>query len=104
MEDVLKATEVPASNEVQCGWAANHTLEGAQQLAKGVFSRTGELVNRLCFKSILKAVSHTKHFSVVYSFFVLLRRKNLLNTLVTVIYYSYYNIFCNFLLFTRLYK
>ena len=34
MEDVLKATEVPASNEVQCGWAANHTLEGAQQLAR----------------------------------------------------------------------
>ena len=47
MEDVLKATEVPASNEVQCGWAANHTLEGAQQLARS-FSRTGELVNRLC--------------------------------------------------------
>jgi len=29
MKDVLQATEVPASNEVQCGWAANHTLEGA---------------------------------------------------------------------------
>lgn len=33
MKDVLVATEVPASNEVQCGWAASHTLEGAQQLA-----------------------------------------------------------------------
>ncbi len=31
MKDVLQATEVPASNEVQCGWAANHTLEGAQK-------------------------------------------------------------------------
>ena len=34
MKDVLQATEVPASNEVQCGWAANHTLEGAQKLAQ----------------------------------------------------------------------
>ena len=33
-KDVLQATEVPASNEVQCGWAANHTLEGAQKLAQ----------------------------------------------------------------------
>src|SRR5690625_1424405 len=29
LKDVLEADEVPASNEVQCGWAANHDLEGA---------------------------------------------------------------------------
>lgn len=34
LEDVLQATEVPACNEVQCGWAANHSLEGAQEIAK----------------------------------------------------------------------
>ena len=34
LEDVLVATEVPAANEVQCGWGANHTLEGAQDAAR----------------------------------------------------------------------
>lgn len=34
LEDVLQATEVPAANEVQCGWGANHTLEGAQAAAR----------------------------------------------------------------------
>ncbi|WP_163537178.1 S-ribosylhomocysteine lyase [Gracilibacillus sp. YIM 98692] len=33
LQDVLEATEVPACNEVQCGWAANHSLEGAKQIA-----------------------------------------------------------------------
>lgn len=28
--DVLEAREVPAANEVQCGWGANHSLEAAQ--------------------------------------------------------------------------
>jgi S-ribosylhomocysteine lyase len=28
--DILEATEVPAANETQCGWGANHSLEGAQ--------------------------------------------------------------------------
>ena len=31
---MLEATEVPACNEVQCGWAASHSLEGAKALAK----------------------------------------------------------------------
>jgi len=31
--DVTHATEVPAANEVQCGWAASHTLTGAQDAA-----------------------------------------------------------------------
>ncbi len=34
LDDVLGATEVPAANEVQCGWGANHTLEGAQDVAR----------------------------------------------------------------------
>ncbi|WP_026460676.1 S-ribosylhomocysteine lyase [Schaalia suimastitidis] len=29
-EDILTATEVPAANEIQCGWGANHSLEDAQ--------------------------------------------------------------------------
>lgn len=29
-EDVLAATDVPAANEIQCGWGANHSLEAAQ--------------------------------------------------------------------------
>ena len=34
LNDILNATEVPAANEVQCGWGANHTLEGAQAAAR----------------------------------------------------------------------
>ncbi len=34
LQDVLAATEVPACNEVQCGWAASHSLEGAQKIAR----------------------------------------------------------------------
>jgi len=34
LEDITVATEVPAANEVQCGWGANHTLEGAQDAAR----------------------------------------------------------------------
>lgn len=30
MQDLLDADEVPAANEVQCGWGANHSLEEAQ--------------------------------------------------------------------------
>ncbi|WEG14106.1 S-ribosylhomocysteine lyase [Pullulanibacillus sp. KACC 23026] len=33
LNDVLEATEVPACNPVQCGWAANHSLEGAKAIA-----------------------------------------------------------------------
>lgn len=39
LQDVLQATEVPACNEVQCGWAANHSLEGAQQLATDMLAK-----------------------------------------------------------------
>ena len=34
LRDVAAATEVPAANEVQCGWGANHTLEGARAAAE----------------------------------------------------------------------
>ena len=34
IRDVLAATSVPACNEVQCGWAASHSLEGAHALAQ----------------------------------------------------------------------
>lgn len=39
---VLEATEVPACNVVQCGWAENHSLEGAKQLAKEMLSKKDE--------------------------------------------------------------
>ena len=42
LEDVLKATEVPACNEVQCGWAANHSLEGAKELAQEMLAKRTE--------------------------------------------------------------
>jgi len=33
LADILTATEVPAANDVQCGWGANHSLTGAQAAA-----------------------------------------------------------------------
>ncbi|BEG56476.1 S-ribosylhomocysteine lyase LuxS [Helicobacter sp. NHP21005] len=42
MHDVLQAKEVPACNEVQCGWAASHSLEGAQTLAREFLDKRGE--------------------------------------------------------------
>ncbi|WP_156760730.1 S-ribosylhomocysteine lyase [Microbacterium karelineae] len=42
LADVADATEVPAANEVQCGWGANHTLEGAQQAALVFLARREE--------------------------------------------------------------
>ncbi len=34
LSDILGADEVPAANIIQCGWGANHTLEGAQNAAR----------------------------------------------------------------------
>ncbi|GAE93364.1 S-ribosylhomocysteine lyase [Gracilibacillus boraciitolerans JCM 21714] len=42
LNDVLEATEVPACNEVQCGWAANHSLEGAKDIAKNMLAKRDE--------------------------------------------------------------
>ncbi|ATP39564.1 S-ribosylhomocysteine lyase [Solibacillus sp. R5-41] len=41
-QDVLAATAVPACNEVQCGWAASHSLEGAQALAQEFLEKRNE--------------------------------------------------------------
>jgi S-ribosylhomocysteine lyase len=35
MTDILGAAEVPAANEVQCGWGANHSLTAAQEAVTG---------------------------------------------------------------------
>ncbi|EAC8462232.1 S-ribosylhomocysteine lyase [Listeria monocytogenes] len=45
LTDVLAATEVPACNEVQCGWAASHSLEGAKVLAEEFLAKQSEWKN-----------------------------------------------------------
>lgn len=40
--DVLNATEVPAANEIQCGWGENHSLEAAQAAVREFLSRRDE--------------------------------------------------------------
>ncbi|WP_071396998.1 S-ribosylhomocysteine lyase [Bacillus tuaregi] len=42
LKDVLEADEVPACNEVQCGWAASHSLEGAKELASEMLAKRKE--------------------------------------------------------------
>lgn len=42
LKDVLKADEVPACNEVQCGWAASHSLEGAKEIAEKMLEKRNE--------------------------------------------------------------
>ena len=42
LRDVLTAQEVPAANEVQCGWGASHDLEGAQAAAREFLDRRDE--------------------------------------------------------------
>ncbi|MGG3449200.1 MULTISPECIES: S-ribosylhomocysteine lyase [Bacillaceae] len=42
LKDVLEATEVPACNEVQCGWAASHSLEGAKDIARNMLAKRNE--------------------------------------------------------------
>lgn len=42
LQDVLNADEVPACNEVQCGWAASHHLEGAKDLARELLAKRNE--------------------------------------------------------------
>jgi S-ribosylhomocysteine lyase len=42
LKDVLEATEVPACNEVQCGWAASHSLEGAKEIARKMLEKRNE--------------------------------------------------------------
>ena len=40
--DILEATEVPAANEIQCGWGAHHTLAGAQDAARQFLAHRDE--------------------------------------------------------------
>jgi len=42
LTDILGATEVPAANEVQCGWGANHTLTGAQDAARAFLAERAQ--------------------------------------------------------------
>ncbi|WP_067724955.1 S-ribosylhomocysteine lyase [Oceanobacillus damuensis] len=42
LKDVMEANEVPACNEVQCGWAANHSLEGAKEIAEEMLNHRSE--------------------------------------------------------------
>src|SRR5690625_2543257 len=42
LKDVLATIEVPATNEVQCGWAASHDLEGAKKLARHMLEKRNE--------------------------------------------------------------
>ncbi|PMC67931.1 S-ribosylhomocysteine lyase [Corynebacterium aurimucosum] len=45
LNDILNATEVPAANEVQCGWGAHHSLEGAQKAARNFLAAKDEWLN-----------------------------------------------------------
>jgi S-ribosylhomocysteine lyase len=42
LKDVLEADEVPACNEMQGGWAASHSLEGAKQIARSFLAKRDE--------------------------------------------------------------
>ena len=45
LNDILTATEVPAATEVQCGWGAHHSLEGAQEAARNFLAAKDEWLN-----------------------------------------------------------
>lgn len=36
--DILQAESVPAANEIQCGWGANHSLQAAQEAVRAMLS------------------------------------------------------------------
>ncbi len=42
LRDVLEASEVPAANEVQCGWAAHHSLEKAKDAVRPFLAARAE--------------------------------------------------------------
>ncbi len=41
-QDLLAAEEVPAANEVQCGWGANHSLAGAKAAVRAFLDKRAE--------------------------------------------------------------
>ncbi|WP_309067845.1 S-ribosylhomocysteine lyase [Microbacterium sp.] len=42
LQDIVDASEVPAANEIQCGWGANHTLAGAQDAARAFLDQRAQ--------------------------------------------------------------
>ncbi|KAA8728474.1 S-ribosylhomocysteine lyase [Corynebacterium phocae] len=42
LKDLLDAGEVPAANEEQCGWGANHSLEGAKDAVRAFLAKRDE--------------------------------------------------------------
>ncbi|MCL2782537.1 MAG: S-ribosylhomocysteine lyase [Propionibacteriaceae bacterium] len=42
LHDIVAADEVPAANEVQCGWGAHHSLAGAKKAAKEFLAHRAE--------------------------------------------------------------
>lgn len=42
LHDILGAGEVPAANEVQCGWGANHSLKAAQAAVRDFLAARDE--------------------------------------------------------------
>ena len=45
LQRTLEAEEVPLANDLQCGWAENHTLVGAQRVADWLLRRREEWAN-----------------------------------------------------------
>lgn len=45
LEAVLVASEVPLANDIQCGWAQNHSLVGAQRVAAWLLHHRGQWQN-----------------------------------------------------------
>ena len=45
LNDILNVTEVPAANEVQCGWGEHHSLKGAQEAARNFLAAKDEWLN-----------------------------------------------------------
>ena len=42
LTDMLAVEEVPAANEVQCGWGASHSLEGMKDEARALLAKRDE--------------------------------------------------------------
>lgn len=45
LKDILEATEVPADNEIQCGNAKSHDIEGAKEAARKMLEKKAEWKN-----------------------------------------------------------
>ncbi|WAA11028.1 S-ribosylhomocysteine lyase [Fervidibacillus albus] len=42
LEDILNAKNVPADNEIQCGRASSHNLQGAKEMARKMLQKKAE--------------------------------------------------------------